>query len=359
MTEENQEIVEEQISDEEQHSGSDVDHSDELGQELDEATRLLSDSPTAREAQAWKLARDIVECVRPVPVVMRNFIRPVYGRSDTLGNVSPYAFLPVSGLLKKAVMDTSFSDERRIVAPGVEESSLTLSVCLEVLGFDVAAALALVHSVCRRINTTLPPRVSRALIDDALLRTRIGLYVGKYSQFLFPGQGMLIGFCGRAGLAIQIASGSTEQAEKALSSLASGREISNTCRRVYGCDPLQVAVMTLIAGGCHRNIAMGIASYSKDSNAEKETERNIWVSGFRIIDSLRVGDFERLQDLDWDVLGFFDQVMQDQLFKDVQNMQRKGHGWRWVTNSFISAGPPREPKRKIRTLSDEEFDEEI
>ena len=227
---------------------------------------------------SWNVASGIVKRVKPVPWIFWVMIRTVYGRSridagkGQKSSADPMTFSILENLIMRAVQDSE-------LAQGVDSKTIkNLTGAVNVLGIEVTASLCFIHSVCMRVSRSLNDRMYRAIIDDALIRARLGVLLGTGSKSLGIGKPLLAGFAGRAGLAVQLASGTEQQARKALNSLASGKDISKMGFDVYGCDPLQVAALTLIAAGCHQEIAFGVASFSLPSSVEEmNKEQLLWL----------------------------------------------------------------------------------
>lgn len=279
---------------------------------------------TGPEGRAWRVATSMVNRFKPVPWLLWTIIRGVYGRSGEIGSPDPMSFSPVEKLLLNAVRDRTLGKKEL-------PERISLSDAVKLLGTDVAGSLCYIHAVSRRVGSVLNEKVARPIIDDALLRTFIGYQAGLHSKVAGAGRGMIAGFSGRSGLAIQIASGTLEQAQKALAGLASGVEISKVCTDIYGCDPLKVAALSLIAGGCSRDVAYGIAAYSsKRNDVVPGTEQFMWLSLFSLIEALRMSRSEQVSEVTWKELGY-DPAARAALVDVITQAQRRGHGWRWIT----------------------------
>ncbi len=346
MSDQSESDTEEQIADADVTGVSEDEFESRLGDEIREAGELLAsdgDTPDGGPDRGWQTAAAIVEKVKPVPWLLWVQIRSVYGSSEKLGNPSPQTFSNIRNLILQAAQDENLVDEGH----ALNEFS-TLTEAVDALGVDVAASVCLMHAVCRRVAIGVSERVWRPIVDDALLRASIGYQVGDLAPNIGRGRGMLAGFAGRCGLAVQIASGPVEHAQKALSGLASGVEIGKVCRDVYGCDPLQVTALTLIAGGCSRDIAMGIAAYhSGESKIPSGTEQYRWLRLFGAIERIRMGAQDEITEEEWALLEM-PRAAQVELEKRVRTTQRRGHGWRWITQSLSELGGddglPRSPE---------------
>ena len=281
----------------------------------------------APEGQNWRIAADIVNGFRPVPRLLWTMIHGVYGRAGEIGSPEALSFSTISPLMYRAALDKTLGRVESDPPP----SRRSLEEAVQILGSDVAGSVCFVHSVCRRVSKALAERVSRPILDDALLRAHIGFFVGKLSPECGPGSGMLAGFAGRCGLAIQIAWGNEMQGQKALTGMASGENMSEVCAKVYGCDPLEVAALALIAGGCSRDIAFGISAYNvRNKQIVPGTEQYRWLALFSIIEKLRMGRGEEVTEENWKELGY-DTTSRADLNQTIDTIQRRGHGWSWLT----------------------------
>lgn len=281
---------------------------------------------------SWNVASGIVKKVKPVPWIFWVMIRTVYGRgalnSSKTGNkvADPMTFSMLENLIMRAVQDSDLSQKTD------PKTIKNLTAAVNILGTEVTASLCFIHSVCMRVSRSLNDRMYRAIIDDALIRARLGILLGHSSKRLEMGKPLLAGFAGRAGLAVQLASGSEQQARKALNSLASGKDISKMGFEVYGCDPLQVAALTLIAAGCHQEIAFGVASFSLPSSVEEmNSEQELWLNMFSTLEYIRVNKLELITDNVWADLGF-SEVEKEDLLNSSQNVFRNGHQLDWLTS---------------------------
>lgn len=277
---------------------------------------------------SWGTASNIVKKVKPIPWIIWVMIRSVYGGSSKSFSADPMTFVPLENLLLRAVQDDSLANEEFKITPK------SITAAMKLLGPETAASLCFMHSVCMRVSRTLNERIYRAIIDDALIRARLGVNLGQCSDYLDIGRPLLAGFAGRAGLAVQLASGSEEQAKKALNSLATGKDISKMGHDVYGCDPLQVAALTLVAAGCNRNIAFGVASFSLPSNGGTVSkEQDFWYKLFATLEYIRLNKIDWITPDIWLLLGF-DDAGKEELLNQSQDVFRNGHGFAWVTTKL-------------------------
>ncbi len=307
-----------------------------------ERPSMLVESP---EGRSWRVAANIVNSLKPVPRLLWPAIHAVYGKPGVIQQPDAMVFSAVAQVVIRAAQD------KTLASAGKEGETTSLSQAVSAIGRDVAAAVCLVHAVCRRIYSVVPERVARPIVDDALLRTQLGFYTGIASPQAGAGRGMIAGFAGRCGLAVQIAAGDLDQAQRALTGLASGKDISQVCISVYGCDPLEVAALTLISAGCCREIAYGISSYTaKGKDVEEGSEQYRWLALFAVIEGLRMGHADRVESRYWQMLGY-DGAGREALNKQIIASQRRGHGWQWITQPLL--GGESEPAKEPRSRSGE------
>ena len=284
------------------------------------------------EGRGWRMASSIVSRYRPVAHLMWPLIHAVYGKQGEIGKPDPLTFSNVSQLLVRAGEDKTLAGDKAKQRP---PDSKGVARAYEAMGADVTGAVCLVHAVCRKITSTVNEKVSWPILDDALLRTHIGYHVGKLSRNVGAGRGMVAGFAGRCGLAVQIASGDKDQAGRALAGMASGQDMGVICTAVYGCDPLEVAALTLISGGCSREIAFGISAYaSRNHEVPDDRDQFLWYSLFSVVEGYRMGQTDAVPEKCWEALGFTP-ARRGELFEHVMNSQRRGHGWHWLTEPQV------------------------
>lgn len=301
-----------------------------LNEELENATVKLKGNITLSGADArlgsWDVAAAVVKKYRPVPWILWRLIHGLFGKPGKTGKVDPIAFDLVRPLILNASKDKTLMKSESLKAG----SFTRLDEAADAIELDVCAALCVVHGVCRRISVSLAERVRRPILDDALMRAQIGYHVGRHSDRFGRGRGILAGFSGRSGLAVLIASGDMTQAQRALEGLASGMDIRRVGITVYGCDPLQVAAMTLSAAGCSIEAAFGVASFSGEGKAvNAKSEEFLWLSAFAISEHLRMGTTEQIEERYWEALGY--QLADRAAIKEkAKILQRKGPSWGWI-----------------------------
>lgn len=299
----------------------------ELGQALSETeqavTQIGSASIDLVKGRSWGSAREIIESFKPVPWFVWRLNNYVLGKTSQIAPVSEGLVLGLRRLLFAAASD-------EVLGSGKKTSNLREA--LRVIKPDVVAALSVIHAVCRRLANTHLERVWKPIVDDAVLRARIGLFVGRKQPEFGSGRAMLAGFVGRAGLAILIAKGDESQAQSALEKLASGSTIKNVGLEVYGCDPLQVSAMLLSAAGCGRDASFGTVSYaSSDPLAVVANDEQLrWLSAFSLCEGVRMNSADKLDFRYWQALNLEPGADLKELSEEARKAVRRGHGWSWL-----------------------------
>ena len=279
---------------------------------------------------SWEIASKIVTRYRPVPWILWRVIHAVLGKPGQTPKPDPITFDIVRPLIFNAAKD------KTLFVPDPAAPPLAkLEHIIPSLGADVGAALCVIHGVCRRISNSLSERVWRPILDDALMRGQLGYHVGKHCPKFGPGRGMLAGFSGRSGLAVLIASGDVQQAQRALEGLAAGSDIRDVGTSVYGCDPLQVAAMTLSAAGCNIEAAFGTAAFStRGRDLAPRGEQYLWLSAFAVCENIRMGTPDRIEERYWEALGY-NVAARGELRERSRMLQRKGPAWQWLIESQV------------------------
>ncbi|MBN8548837.1 MAG: hypothetical protein J0M12_05945 [Deltaproteobacteria bacterium] len=283
------------------------------------------------EAKSWQQARSIVETFKPVPLFIWRLSNFVLGKPGSINKASEGLVFGLRRLLFAAASDSVLGAGRKVNS---------VHDALEILAPDVVAATAVIHAISRRLATRQFERIWRPILDDAILRSQIGFFVGGQDPSFGAGRGMLAGFAGRSGLAVLIASGDLEQARKALEMLATGAEIKNVGMALYGCDPIQISAMMLSASGCGRDAAYGTVSYSSAHSIELQAgadeagkSQAAWHSAFLITEYVRTARLDKVPPEIWARLNFTDTVSKNNLADRAKNALRRGHGWNWLSAS--------------------------
>jgi hypothetical protein len=316
-------------------------YSTEVKEEIYEAATDLADAKltplnSELEENSWEIAQRLVTEFRPVPSFLRSMLYKLFNENSSVDKLHHMVFFALHPLLMRAAKDETLRENSR-TGVTVSDKDLSVQEALDSLGDDVAGALCFVHAVCRRVDHVLPKRISIPIVDDALIRAKLGFFLGMLSPGFGRGKGILAGFAGRSGLAIQIAAGDIEEVQGVLESLAVGEDIQVVGSRVYGCEPLQVSALSMIAAGCGRDSAFGVSTYGRRSSgfpADLAKERAKWFSAFCIVEHLRMGRSYLIEDSHWECLDITD-AKKARLKSELQDLQRRGHRWRWLLMQAI------------------------
>jgi len=277
---------------------------------------------------SWDKANRLVRDFRPVASYLWRIVHAVLGKNEKLGKPDPIAFDAMTPLMRMASGDKTLS--------GNTSEAASLEESLKRIGLDTAAAVCVMHGVCRRVGHATVERIWRPIIDDALLRAHIGFLVGSKAPQFGKGRGLLAGFCGRAGLAVQIASSDAKVSQRALEGLAAGMDIRVVGLKTFGCDPLQVAAMMLASAGVSTEAAIGVASFSDDGRGvPTKGMQFLWLSTFAIVEYLRIDEPERIEPAYWKALGI-DPGHKGEIIAEVSKLQKKGHRWDWICDKQLT-----------------------
>ncbi|MDC0357633.1 hypothetical protein OAO01_02375 [Oligoflexia bacterium] len=277
---------------------------------------------TPDQAKSWQSARTIINDFRPVPWFIWRLSNFVFSKPGQEAEISEGLVFGLRRLMFAVASD-------QVLGAGTKINNVRKA--LQVVPCDVVAAVSVIHAVCRRLSSKAHDRIWRPILDDALLRARIGLEVGAQDPSFGPGRGMLAGFAGRCGLVILISTGELEEARTALEMLATGSEIRDVGNLIYKCDPLQVSAMTLSAAGCGRDAAFGTVSYALRHSAElvASAEQLKWLSAFAITEGVRAGRASEVPQQFWEQLGFSEKD-REEIAVSSKRLVRRGHGWNWI-----------------------------
>jgi hypothetical protein len=229
--------------------------------------------------------------------------------------------------LKKLVLNIG---KDRILGKG--GNVLTTRAVIDSVPSDVIAAAAVVHALGRRLQTKDYQAVWGPILDDALVRTQIGFFVGTMCDGFGPGRGMLAGLAGRVGLAVLIATGDADQAQASITLLASGRQIENVALDIYGCEPIHVAALILSAAGCGRDAVLGVTAFSMSQAHQRSLkgEQARWLAALAITEHVRAGTMEQVPEPTWALMGYDNPEVRKELDQIITTLKRRGHGWNWM-----------------------------
>jgi hypothetical protein len=289
----------------------------------EQAIQLLSQEKEDLSQQwSWQKASEILRKFRPVPWFIWRVSNFVFSKPGSQAIVADGLVFGLRRLMFAAASDSAL---------GVGGKVNSMRRALDILPSDVIAAVSVIHAICRRLAQSPHERIWRPLLDDALIRARIGYDVGQFCPEFGSGRAMLAGFAGRCGLAILIAQGELEQARKALELLASGLEIREVGKAVYECDPLQASAMALSASGCGHEAAYGTVMYSvkHPESQVSNTEQLQWLAAFAITEQIRSGNSSEVSSRFMEALAL-DTEKLELIQTAAKKLVRRGHGWNWI-----------------------------
>ncbi len=273
---------------------------------------------------AFQAATDIVKEFRPVPWFVWRLTNFLFSPASAKKKLPEGFVLGLRRLLFATASDSVF---------GKGEKVNSLREALAILEPEVVGAVSAMHAICRRLsNAQSTDRIWRPILDDALIRARIGFHVGSAHQEFGGGRGMLAGFISRIGLAIAIARGGEERAHEALELMALGKDSGYVGTDLYGCHPLYIGAMVLAAIGCGGNASLGALAYlaSSPHDIVSNFEQRQWLACNSIVEALRTGTTAAVPDQDWAVFSLENKDAQEALVKASRVYIRRDHGLYWL-----------------------------
>jgi len=190
-----------------------------------------------------------------------------------------------------------------------------------------------------QILTERLKKIWGGLLDDALLRARIGVELGKYATDFTTGRCLIAGFAGRVGMITLIAMGTHQQAARTLQSLARGADIVQTGLDVYSIDPFHVMAQIMLRGGLGIDAAIGILSFGNTAFVPSSDVQIKWRAISRIVEISRTASYGRLDAEDWEQANLLDPDTREDYKDVVKTVVRKGHNWNWMVTPSAEAPP--------------------
>ncbi len=285
----------------------------------------LSNISSADNRVNWTNSRQTVETFNPVPWYIWRLVNFAIGGAGEIRSYDHGMVFALKRLLLRAAQDPEVT--------GMTEECRNTREAVSRLAPDVFAAISIVHSIAKKIRGKKFDRISKPILEEAILRTRIGFSLGSKLKSFGRGRGMLAGFAGRAGLAVQIAQGTFEQATETLERIAAGQSIQRIGREVYQAEPLQVSAMLLVASGCGRDAAYGVMAVAAPDlvgqmGLNEEQER--WRTALRVMEEIRAGNLNGIPEVDWKLLGCETTEETMSLRSEIRQVTRRGHNWSWL-----------------------------
>jgi len=295
-----------------------------LQRNLEDLTRAITSSFRMGNAtlQSWTVARQLVEGFGLSWVVWR--LAFYIFSSDKKKKLNEGFLIGFDSILMQMAKDPVL---------GMDGGEVSTREIIENVPEDIIAATIVIYAICKKLKGQNHERIWRPMLEDALVRARIGLMIGFVDKNFGCGRGMLAGFASRCGLVILLATGSLEQAKETLDQLTYGKDISEVGIKIYGCEPLQVSSMLFAAVGCGRSAAFAIASFSygiKFASIEYSSgvERK-WRAAFALCEAIRKHQSAEGHDELWDSLGFNNMTQRSKFVETARVIIKNGHQWEW------------------------------
>jgi hypothetical protein len=280
---------------------------------------------TIELSKSWDIARNIVQKFDPVPWFVRRLSQISLAKEQIGKPVPSGAVVGLDKLLCLAANDAML---------GSGNSVVNATQAKKVLRADEFAAVAIVHSICRRLKTPKFQKMWYPLLDQALVSAQIGYCLGVKHPDIGGGKGLLGGFAFKIGLLILMVNGTQTTGNRCLDKLMKGVGISEIGTKLYNCDPLYVSACILTAIGCGGDSALGLIAYSSCKSEQDEAPQNQghkeWFTLIKVLELIRLNRSEEVLEDEWNCLGFDDRAERHEVEDVVQLIKRRGHGWRWL-----------------------------
>jgi hypothetical protein len=284
---------------------------------------LLSSCSSYANEDNLIVASDIIRQFKPVPWFIWRLTNYVFSQNSGRKDLPEGFVLGLRRLLFAAASDPAL---------GSGEKVNSLRIALETLAPCTIAAITAIHGICRKLVASEHERLWRPVLDDALIRARIGYLIGKKDSEFTPGKGMLAGFVGSAGLAVMFASSSENRASAVLEMVAKGTDVGDAADDIYGCHSLIVGAMLLSAIGCGSNAASGVMASLSSTPHEiiNNNEQAHWLAATDIVEAVRTGASKQVPSISWRSLGIELESSQQEIVKNSKKYIRNDHGLHWL-----------------------------
>ena len=281
---------------------------------------------TLELSQSWDIARDIVQAFDPVPWFVRRLSQISLAKEQIGKPVPSGAVVGLDKLLCRAAADPVLGNGH--TTPQASSARATLKA-------DEFAAVAIVHSICRRLQTSKFQKMWNPLLDQALIGAQVGYCLGGQHSDIGGGKGLLCGFAFKIGLLILMVNGTQAAGNRCLDRLMKGDPMSDIGRKLYNCDPLYVSACLLTAVGCGGDSALGLISYTSgradhDEDQPSNEDQKQWYTLIKVLELVRLNRSEEVQEEEWLCLGFSERADRQEVEDLIHLIKRRGHGWRWL-----------------------------
>jgi len=282
----------------------------------------------AGNGESWAKAKSIVENLKPIPWFIWRLSNQVFGRDSNSVTLLDSSVMGLRRLLFAAASSDVFGKDGKVNS--VKEALLTLRP-------DVVAAVSLVHSTTRKMQSQPLDMMWRPLLDEALIRARVGFELGRNATSFGGGRGLLAGFASSIGMPMLISAGTLEQSSQimeALSQQNSAQQNStqqnnkNPDEKTYGTSSLQVGAMYLAGCGISNEGAKAFIEFANMKHTNL-VPNNLWASCAYIIQNIRNKKEATLSEESLNAFGLDQEGLQN-LVKLTKKLSREGHGMGWI-----------------------------
>jgi hypothetical protein len=269
-------------------------------------------------ARSWVIANEVVGEFNPVSWSVWRLNSFIMARSLHIVR-PPHAML--MGYLK------FLSIVGRDPVLGTEVELKDCRLAAENLKPDVIAATLFIQSVSCRLYDRPLRRIWFGMLEDAIIRSRIGFELGRYLDEFGVGRAIVAGLAGRIGLITLIATGSHQQAARTLQGLARGGDFIQTGLEIYSADPFHVTAQILLRGGFGLDAAIGSLAYGSSAFIPTNKVQLQWRVASKIIAAARTSTYGHLHSEDWQLFGLLDPEKREDFKNATRDILKKGHGW--------------------------------
>lgn len=287
-----------------------------------QATEAIQQAIAVAEAsgrsESWTKARQVTEDLKPVPWFIWRLCNQILGREGHQSVLLDSSVMGLRRLLFAAASSSVFGRDTKVNS--VRDALLTLKP-------DVVAAVAVVHATTRKLQSKPLDMLWRPLLDQALLRARLGFEIGKRNETFGGGRGFLSGFASSIGLPILMSAGTLEQATELMEAFSQDKAESAD-EIVYGTSSLQVGAMFLSSCGVSSEAANGFIEFANNHTTES-APTHIWASCAYLVQMIQQKKSHLAQK---ETLAEFnlDEASLQALLKLFKQLSREGHGIGWI-----------------------------
>ena len=258
-------------------------------------------------------------------------------KSAWQGGGDPGEFIKVIGFSKLNPLCLLTAAE--LVADPDSRKAAGVERALSSLGVRLAAVILAINLTCRIILKDKPPPGWKQLFQEMITNIEIGYRIGAKVFEIGVEGGALLGFAREAGLALML-----RENNKALRQCLkeSGKSYSvdrQLARKLFGCEPYQVAALALQHLGFGHQLAIGFASAEDtfDGGQELEREAMRWKAAREWLDALResrnypasLASRNFYPELIPPRFGQARNTLLDVLYTEIAKIKDEGSRWNW------------------------------